>query len=257
VARVPRSANTNKVTVTSSLGSNTSSKEVSVLHIAYVTAAPASSATTDYVTLIENSDADYDNSGVAVIPLADLDRRDMNVFEVIVVAADTGTLKANWGGNSQGVRVSAIADSDARVLAIGRGGVTFLQNALTSTNLTYTTAVDSDRQCYEYQQNATVFTTPHNVSKQDITLCNVPSSTVALNIAHPAPAGTALYASTDRSCLIGCTPNDQWMLADFRFNNTGGKPVIYLFWGYAGSATDLSGDGKNCLANVVAMLYKN
>ena len=258
VARVPRKANTNKVTVTSSLGSNTSNKEVEVDHIAYVTAAPAAAANTAYVTQIESTSADYNNSGVAVIPLADLDRRDMNVFNVIIVAADTGTLKANWGGTNQGVRLGAIADSDANVMAIGRGGVTFLQNAVTSANLTYTTAVDSDRQCFEYQQNAPVFTTPHNVSKQDITFCNVASSILALNIAHqPTPAGTSLYASTDRSCLIGCTPNDQWMLADFRFNNAGAQPVIYLFWGYAGSATDLSGDGKNCLANVVTMLYRN
>jgi hypothetical protein len=258
VALVPRKANTNKVTVTSSLGTNTSGKEVSVQHIAYVTAAPGGTTTTDYVTLIESYGADFAKSGVAVIPLSDLDRRDMNVFNVIVVAADTGTLKANWGGTNQGIRLGAIADSDASVLAIGRGGVTFLQNVLTSTTLTYTTAVDGDRQCFEYQPSAPVFTTPHNLSKQDVTFCNVASSLVALDISHsPVPAGTALYASTDKTCLVGCTPNDKWMLADFRFNNSGGNPVIYLFWGYAGAATDLSGDGKNCLANTVSMLYKN
>jgi hypothetical protein len=194
---------------------------------------------------------------VAVIPLSDLDTRDMNVFDVIVVAADTGTLKTNWGGSNQGQRISAIADTDANVLAIGRGGVAFLQNTLTSANLTYTTAVDADRQYYENQQNAAVFTTPHNVSKQDITFCTVASSTVALAInSSPAPAGTALYASTDRNCLIGCTPNDQWALADFRFNNAAAHPVIYMFWGYAGAANDLSADGKNCLANVVSLLYQ-
>jgi hypothetical protein len=259
VARVPRDAVTNKVTVTSSLGSATSGKEVSVQRIAYVTAAPASASTTGYVTLIESFGADYDKSGVAVIPLADLDRRDMNVFDVIVVAADTGTLKSNWGGTNQGVRVSAIADSDARVLAIGRGGVSFLQNTLTSTNLTYTSAVDSDRQYYEPDQNAAIFDTPHSVGGgANPTLCTVASTTVALDIASsPAPAGTVLYASTDKTCLIGCTPNDKWALADFRFNNAGGSPVIYFFWGYAGAPNDLSTDGKNCLGNVVYMLYKN
>jgi hypothetical protein len=257
VARVPRDAITNKVTVTSQLGSDTSGKEVVVQRIAYVTAFPSSSTTTDFVARIMQFTADFENSGVAVIPLADLDRRDMNVFDVIVVAADTGTLKSNWGGANQGQRVSAIADSDANVLAIGRGGVAFLQNALTSANLTYTTAVDSDRQYFEYNQSAACFTTPHSVSKRDITFCNVASSTVALDIASsPSPAGTALYASTDKSCLIACTPNDKWALADFRFDNTGGKPVIYFFWGYAGAPNDLSADGRNCLGNVVYMLYQ-
>jgi hypothetical protein len=257
VARVPRAAKTNKVTVTSSLGSNTSGKDVVVERIAYVTAAPTSLTNTDYVTQIESHSADFEKSGVAIIPLSDLDRRDMNVFDIIVVAADTGTLKANWGGSNQGQRVSAIADSDANVLAIGRGGVSFLQNTLTSANLTYTNAVDSDRKYFEYNQNAAIFTTPHSVSKQDITFCNVASNTVALDISSgPAPAGTSLYASTDKSCLVGCTPNDKWALADFRFNNAGGKPVIYFFWGYAGAAADLSGDGKTCLGNVMSMLYQ-
>jgi hypothetical protein len=256
VARVPRTAITNKVTVTSSLGTSISGKEVVVQRIAYVTAFPTSATTTDYVAQIESHGNDFDKSGVAIIPLSDLERRDMNVFDVIVVAADTGTLKANWGGTNQGARVSAIADSDANVLAIGRGGVSFLQNTVTSANLTYTIAVDNDRQYFEDQQNAAIFTTPHNVSKQDITFCTVPSSTVALNIdSTPTPAGSALYGSTDRSCLITCSPNDQWALADFRFNNAASKPVIYFFWGYAGAANDLSADGKNCLGNVVSMLY--
>ena len=257
VARVPRPAVTNKVTVTSSLGSNTSGKEVVVQRIAYVTALPTSSATTEYVDQIERFSDDFQKSGVAIIPLADLDRRDMSVFNVIVVAADTGTLKANWGGTNQGQRLSAITDSDANVLAIGRGGVSFLQNALTSTNLTYTTALDTDRQYFEPDKDAPIFSTPHGVAGPNVTFCTVQSNTVALNIASsPTPAGTALYASTDKSCLIVCTPNDKWALADFRFSNAGSKPVIYFYWGYAGAASDLSNDGKNCLGNVVYMLYQ-
>jgi len=260
IARVPRRAVTNKVTVTSSLGSNTSGKEVVVQRIAYVTAFPTSTTTTDYVARIDQFSDDFDQSGVAVIPLSDLDTRDMNVFDVIVVAADTGTLKTNWGGSNQGKRISAIADSDANVLAIGRGGVSFLQNTVTSANLTYTTAVDSDRQYYEHQENAVIFTTPHNVSKQDITFCTVASSTVALAIDHgpPSPAGVGLYGSTDGGCPLGfCSPNDQWALADFSFRNASDQPVVYFFWGYAGAPNDLSADGKNCLGNVVTMLYKN
>ena len=258
IARVPRTAVTDKVTVTSTLGSNTSGKEVVVQHIAYVTAFPASTTTTDYVARIMQFTDDFEKSGVAVIPLEDLDQRDMNAFRVIVIAADTGTLKANWGGTNQGTRVSAIAGSDANVLAIGRGGVSFLQNTITSMNLVYNTAVDADRQYFEDDLTAECFTTPHNVSKRAITFCNVASSTVALAIdSSPAPAGVGLYAATNGSCPLGiCSSNDQWALADFRFDNANSTPVIYFFWGYAGAPNDLTADGKNCLGNVVTMLYK-
>lgn len=255
VARVPRPATTNKVTVKSALGSNTSATNVIVERVAYVTAAPTSGANTDYVAKIEKYSNDFGNSGVAIMPLSDLDRRDMSVFDIIVVAADTGTLKSNWGGTNQGQRVSAIADTDAKVLAIGRGGVSFLQNTLTSANLTYTNAVDSDRQYFEPDQNAPIFAGPNSVGGPNVTFCSVASNTVALAIASsPAPAATGLYASTDKTCLIGCTPNDKWALADFRFNNAGGTPVIYFFWGYAGAAGDLTSDGEHCLGNVMSML---
>jgi hypothetical protein len=255
VARVPRNAFTNKVTVTSSLGTNISGKEVLVQRIAYVTAFSTSTTTTEYVAQIEHFSPDFKESGVVVVPLADLDRRDMSVFDVIVVAADTGTLKSNWGGTNQGARISAIAASGANVLAIGRGGVAFLQNTLTSTNLIYTTAVDADRQYFEPNKDATIFKTPHGVAGPNVTFCTVASTTVALAIdSSPSPAGAALYASTDKTCLVICAPNDQWALADFRFNDADSRPVIYFFWGYAGDASDLSADGKNCLGNVVTML---
>lgn len=258
IARVPRIARTNKVTITNSLGAATSNKEVVVQRIAYVTALPASSTSTDYLVRIEALNDDFDKSGVAVIPLSDLDTRDMNVFDVIVIAADTGTLKTNWGGANQGKRIDAIAGSDANVLAIGRGGVSFLQNTVTSLNLTYTTAVDSDRQYFEDDRNADCFTTPHNVSKQDITFCGVASSTVTLAIDKQSkPAGVGLYGATDGSCPLGlCSSNEQWALADFSFRNANDRPVVYFFWGYAGAPNDLSADGKNCLGNTVTMLYK-
>lgn len=259
IARVPRSAITNKVTVTSTLGNNTSGQEVVVQRIAYVTAFPASTTTTDYVARIEQFGGDFDKSGVAVVDLPALDDRDMNVFDVIVVAADTGTLKTNWGGTNQGQRISAIADTDANVLAIGRGGVAFLQNTITSSNLTYTTAVDSDRQYFEDDRTADCFNTPHNVNKQDITFCTVASSTVTLAIDKQSrPAGVGLYAATDGSCPLGlCSSNEQWALADFSFRNASDRPVVYFFWGYAGAPNDLTADGKNCLGNTVTMLYKN
>jgi len=179
------------------------------------------------------------------------------VFDVIAVASDTGTLKTNWGGTNQGQRISAIADTDASVLAIGRGGVAFLQNTLTSTNLIYTTAVDGDRKYYESDKDAPIFKTPHGVAGPEVTFCNVASTTVALDIPRDqAPAGTVLYAGIAKSCILTiCSPTEQWALADFRFTNAGAKQVIYFFWGYAGEPNELSADGKNCLGNVVTMLY--
>jgi hypothetical protein len=258
IARVPRPARTNKVTVTSPLGTNVSGKEVTVQRIAYVTAFPASTTTTGYVTQIESHRGDVQNSGVAAIDLSELDRRDMSVFDVIVVANDTGTLQSNWGGTNQAQRINAIADSGANVLAIGRGGVSFLQNTITSQVLTYTASIDNDRKYYEPNKDAPIFHTPHGVAGPDLTFCNVASTTVALDISSSSPpAGTSLYACTAKVCVLTiCSANDQWALADFHFDNAALQPVIYLFWGYGGLATDLSADGKNCLANAVYMLYQ-
>jgi hypothetical protein len=194
---------------------------------------------------------------VAIIPIAELDTRDMNVFDIIVVAHDTGTLGLNWGGN-QPARATAIANSRANVLAIGKGGAVFLDLVVSAANAPQNTAID-DGVYYVENTGAAVFNTPHSVNGARPAFAAAATTVTFMIDSSAKPAGVALYASTDdNGCpLLLCAPNDKWVLADFRFQNPGGTPVIYFFWGHAGDPGALTSNGADCLGNVMNLLYKN
>ena len=134
------------------------------------------------MTELEKRNADFDESGVAVIPIEDLDTRDMNAFDVIVVAHDTGTLPVNWGASNPG-RASAIADSRANVLAIGRGGAVFLALVVPGSNYPTTSTVDIDKKYYARTNGAAIFTTPHDIPTPDVGIFDEPAATIAFTIA--------------------------------------------------------------------------
>ena len=251
VVTLPLAATTNLVTV-SGLGSDTSSNPLVALRVAYVT--DGGTVASGYVSALEKHGDDFGNSGVAIIPVEDLDTRDMNVFDIIVVAHDTGALQANWGGG-QPARAAAIANSRANVLAIGKGGAVFL-DLVDAASAPVNTAVD-DGIFYVDNANAQIFKTPHTVSGTRPAFGA--SATTVTFLMSTAPAGVALYASTDdNGCpLLICNPNDKWVLADFRFNNPAGRPVVYFYWGYAGDPGGLTTNGTNCLGNVMYMLYRD
>jgi len=84
---------------------------------------------------------------------------------------------------------------------------------------------------------------------------------VAVSLIHfdvsEADAGVNLYATRDCNRLLACVgPTDEWVMADFRFQNPSGTPVVYGFWGYAGEPTELMGKAKEFLGNMMYMLYK-
>jgi hypothetical protein len=260
VVVLPRAATTNDVTVTSGsvvLGSDTSNDPLVALRVAYVTVTGTFAA--EYVAALEKHSDDFGDSGVVALPIRELDSRDMNVFDIIIVAHDTGTLPVNWGGNPNlaNSRAIAIASTGANVLAIGKGGAVFLSMVVNGANLPTLTSVDNDRQYYERVTSAQIFNTPHSVGGPDLTICNKPGTSVAYDISSPYPSTPNLYASTGKNCFIGCTPNDEWAFADFRFSGVAGKPVVYFFWGYASSPEDLSSDGSDVLGNVMYMLYSD
>jgi hypothetical protein len=253
VVRLPRAARTNFVTViggTPALATDTSDKELVALRVAYVTA--TGEFATEYVTELEKRNQDFDNSGVAVIPIEELDTRDMGVFDIVAVAHDTGTLPVNWGGGEPS-RATAITQSDAEVLAIGRGGAVFLALVVPGASYPTTATVDTDKKYFARDVDAAIFTTPHAVTRPDLGLFDNPPPTIAFDISSPYPASVNLYASTGKNCLIVCSPNDQWALADFRFAN-GGRPAVYFFFGFAGNPEDLNAEGGECLANIMYML---
>lgn len=254
VVTLPLVAKTAKVAATSgsaALGSDTYSKPFVAQRVAYVTDGGGFAA--QYVSALATHGNDFGNSGVAVVPVEDLDWRDMNAFDIVIVADDTGAIPASWGGGTP-ARASAIAVSRANVLAMGKGGAVFLEIATSGANVPQQTATD-DGVYYVPDTGAQIFTTPHSAGATDMTFCTVPARTVSFQITA-RPTDVNLYASTGKNCpILVCSPNDRWVLSDFRFSNPGGTPVIYFHWGYAGDPDDLTARAVDCLGNVMYMLY--
>ena len=254
VVRLPRIATTNTVSVVSGagwMGFDTSDNAFVAQRVAYVT--DAGKHEREYIEVLMSYTADFGYSGVVAVPVADLDWRDMDVFDTIIVADDTGAFPANWG-DGEPARAAVIAYTRANVMAIGKGGAVFLQ-LVGATGAAHTTNADPDGDYYAPDGSDRIFSTPHAVGGGIINFCDKPATTTDFNITA-APVGANLYASTDCSRLIVCTgPNNRWTLADFRFNNPSGSPVVYFFWGYTDDPKVLAKPGADCLANVMNMLY--
>ena len=249
---IPLNAITDGITVTNSLGNDT--KPFVVQRVAYVTSTGADAV--GYLSALAGHENDFGFSGVAVLPLAELDTRDMSVFDIIIVAHDTGTSISNWGGGVP-ARANAIANSDANVVAMGRGGAVFLLLTGVST-APYVTAPDADGKYYIASAAPQVVTTPHDVGA-GLEGWNDKEPPLTTHLQYSsAPPGVNLYATRDCDRLLSCLgPTDEWVMADFRFDNADGKPVIYFFWGYADDATHLMGKAKDFLGNIMYMLYRD
>jgi hypothetical protein len=252
--RLPRVATTNTVSVVSGagwLGFDTSDNPFVAQRVAYVT--DGGEFELQYIEMLMKYTDDFGYSGVVAVPVADLDWRDMDVFDTILVADDTGDFPANWGGG-QPARAAVIAFTPANVMAIGKGGAVFLQ-LVGVTSAGHTTGADTDGDYYVPDGSARIFSTPHPVGGGSVNFCDKPALTTDFSISAK-PVGANLYASTDCTRLITCTgPNNRWTLADFRFNNPGGTPVVYFFWGYTDDPKQLASPGLDCLGNVMNMLY--
>ncbi len=240
VARVPRYATTDKVSVTSSLGSDTSDDDVVVQRVAYVNSTGEFATST--IDLLAQHAADFGFSGVASIPVEDLDTRDMSVFDIIIVANDTGDAPIRWAGKP--ARYSAITTSGASVLAVGEGGASFLRLAL-SAFTSVTTTETSLTSYYTSAPTASVFTTPHSVTSgtlpQSVPFCPNPERTIAF-VLTSKPNGVNFYAETGPL-------SSSRVLFDFS------TVVRYFYWGYAADPAVLSKEGMDCLGNVMNLLY--
>ena len=253
--RLPRTAVTNTVSVVSGagwLGFDTSNDPFVAQRVAYVT--EGGEYELEYIEVLMKYTDDFGYSGVVAVPVKDLDSRDMDVFDTIIVADDTGDFPANWGDGEPG-RAAAIARTRANVMAIGRGGYVFLQ-LVGVTSAVHTTTSDLDGDYYVPDGSARIFSTPHSVGGGDVNFCDKPVTTTDLSITA-TPVGANLYASTDCNRVLSlCNgPNNRWVLADFRFDNPDGARVVYFFWGYADNPKLLVSSGSDCLANVMNMLY--
>ena len=249
VVRMPRVARSGYVTVGSSLGADTSSDPLISLRIAFVSAAGLLTGSFGEVLWRHGDDIDW--SGIAYIPLPELDSRDMSVFDVIMVASDTGTDVTNWGGGVP-ARVIAITSSGANVLAIGDGGGAFLRLAV-SAFAGVTVRVASLTSCYASSPSAPLFTTPHPVTSgglpQWVDMCQKPERCITFDISSfSKPAGVSLYATSQ----IG---SDRWALADIVITDAT-QSRRYMLWGFAADPKEYTSQGQDCLSNAVFQLYK-
>jgi hypothetical protein len=247
--RMPLAARSGYVTVGSTLGADVSSDPLIAQRIAYVSAGGLLAGAFSEV-LWENGD-DIEWSGIAYIPLPELDTRDMSVFDAILVANDTGTRASDWGGGRPD-RAAAITSARVGVLAIGDGGAAFMQLAVPALAGAALFAVNQVS-CFTPVPGAPLFTSPHPVasggSPQWIDMCQKPERCVAFEIGSLfKPAGVSLYATTG---LV----NDRWVLADAMLTGAA-RSVRYTFWGIAGDPREFTSGGKDCLSNAVSQLYK-
>ncbi|HEU4364355.1 MAG TPA: hypothetical protein VFT13_02710 [Candidatus Krumholzibacteria bacterium] len=254
VVRMPLAGRTDVVGWGSDkLGSGTTPDSLIALRVAYVT--DGGTFAVGYADALEKHSDDFGESGVVTVPVAELDWRDMNVFDIVLVGHDAGTTESSWGGGVP-ARAAKIKESRSNVVAIGLGGATFLK-LVGATNALNQTTVDPDGEYYVPNGGSAVFTDPHSVGGGFVKFCSRPPVTVDFAITN-APAGATLLASTNASgCPLLCNPNNRWALVEFRLVNPGGTPVIYFFWGYADDPAVLTSTGTDCLGNVMNLLFKS
>lgn len=245
--RVPFAARTDYLRVQSDPGTGVSPNPLVVDRIAYVTQTGQFGA--HYAEYLLYYPADTEYSGVAFVPVQDLDWRDMSVFDVIVVAHDTGTNQFDWGGGVP-ARANAIAASESNVLAVGLGGAVYLSLASAAA----VPASASQEQFY-YVPDGTpeVFNTPYWVSgsnPSDVWFCTVPEPNVTIDIdSNSLPPGFDLYAQVNQGV-------ERWLLAEYLVAGTQ-RNVRHFFWGFAGDPYSLTGLGADCLSNVIFRLYND
>ena len=245
---VPRNATTDVVSVFSPLdgGDTYTSSALVVDRIAFVTA--AGEYATGWVQTLTYYPSQIGWSGVAVLGVDELDTRDMSVFDVIVVANDTGTNESGWGGGVP-ARAQAVAGAGRPVLALGVGGAVYV-SALADVAPGYVPGWSQGQIAYAPDPLQPLFTSPNRVltsGETSFLVSTLPVGLVTLAAVGPGGAGAAgsetLYAST-------AAGSGDWLLIDF----AAGTVARHIFFGFAGDPLTLTGQGADLVANIVAAL---
>lgn len=247
VIRIPLTAITGQIFLSSILGDCYGPGPFVVERIAVVTGDGTGSLVHGYIPLILADPGIVYNSGVDVVTVDEIDGRDMSVFDLIVLAGDTGDLGGNWG-NDPG-RAQAIAASGAQVLAIGTGGAEFL--LLTNSDFTGRTVnklVQED--LYVPDVGLLIFSSPYQIPVYGggmLNFCAVPEQFVAFQVpAGPVSSTLTLYASYEAD-------HSSYALMDSR-KGSGLNSVVNFFWGYDGDPAGLAPPAQGFLLNVISML---
>lgn len=253
--RVPRAATSEYISASSLLGTDTSPDPLLVQRVAYVTT--AGEWASEYTQLLFDHWEDYGYSGVATIPVTELDTRDMGVFDIVIVANDTGTKPANWGDGVP-ARAIAIAASTANVLALGEGGLAYLQIAVAAIS-SANAQTRNQTSYYVTTPAASVFTTPHAVTggggAQWLDISSNAESTVGVDIDSASPpTGVNLRACTG---LVIIMPNDMWALVDFQLPDVFAPKKRLFYFGHAGDPKEFTTKGQDLLGNIMYLLYND
>ena len=242
VVRMPRTGKTDLVSVASALGSDVSPDRLIALRVAYVTA--TGEFAQSFKDLMASYATDIERSGVVSVPIEELDTRDMSVFDVIVVANDTGTDLSDWGGGITS-RAEAIVTSGANVLAMGDGGLAFLALELPVFRVQVTIASETSCHVPGGQVDQPVFQNPHSIVNpgsvllgESFDVCQNKERRLSMN-----PPVTNKYAST-------VAASNLWVFMDHLTASQ-----RFFFWGFAADPAGFTKSGGDFLANVMVLLY--
>jgi len=182
-------------------------------------------------------------SGVAVVPLDEVTDRDMRVFDVIIAADDVGT-----GTLGQ---LEAIAESGANVMAVGRGGRSFISLAVSDFNgVGFTSEFRQD--LYFPDGSLTLLQSPHQIAQDGAASVQVMSNPeqwfTGVDLDVPLSSVTT-YARLSETG----TPTS-YVLLDAVVTSQFQQLVHNVYWGYDGDPNRLTGLGRDCVANIIVYL---
>ena len=244
---IPSKAYTDVVTVSSILGSATSSAQLKVQAIAYILGDPSTgdwSTAEDHKLLIDTYGANIRNSTVLKMPYTDIDNADMTLFDIIIVGWDTGT-RGDWAGDVSS-RAAAVQASRAPVLGIGVGGAAYFDVIGLDIGRG---DMGSEFSMWVPNKADPVFVDPNGVvflPNGTVAMYGVIVPVLSVDIV-PQPLGVTIHALTQEFTTTSPFVEQEQAVNLITKTN--------FLWGFHASPRSLSVDGVAVLENVVKHLF--
>jgi hypothetical protein len=238
---VPATAHTGAVSFENLMNNIGAPGILVVDRIAYVTRTNRDASDSQwYIDLVKGENTL--TSGVAVVPLDQVTDRDMRVFDVIIVADDVGTGTVG--------QLQAIAESGAHVMAVGRGGQSFITLAVSDLNSAGFTS-ETRQYLYFPDGSLSLLQSPHQIAQDGAARVQVSSPAqrfTGVNIQAPV-SSVVTYAQLSE---LG-SPTSH-VLLEAVVTSQFQQPVHNVYWGYEGYPDLLTGLGRDCVANIIVYL---
>ena len=213
---------------------------ITVNRIAYVS---ATGGDADWYAALVKGESSI-NSGLAMVPLAEVADRDMRVFDVIILADDVG----NTGVVSDSPELDAIVNSGANVLAVGEGGRAYVSEVFTDIKgLSVTTEWRQD--LYVLDGSLPIFQSPYPIAPigpATVQMCRAPQPFSGIDI-----LGVPLSSVTPLAALSIDAQQSYAML----YLGSGLQDQVHnVYWGFEGDPAELSDRGQECVLNILSFL---